>query len=108
MVLFRRAEKEEEFKSNWKEADILQERGDSGRGNPDGNIPCFGSGASGDGQMLNTLNGRKINMAVSLPGGSLGYLPPGIHSSCVFHIESQLVLCDQLNTMGGTVGDFQG
>ena len=77
-------------------------------GNLDGNIPCFGSGASGDGQMLNTLDGRKINMAVSLPGGSLGYLPPGIHSPCVFHIESQLVLCDQLNTMGGTVGDFQG
>lgn len=65
-------------------------------------------GPLGSRQMLNTLNGRKIIMAVSLPGGSLGYLPPGIHSSCVFHIESQLVLCDQLNTMGGTVGDFQG
>lgn len=49
-------------------------------------------------------------MAASLPDGSLGYLPPGIHSPCVvfFHIEPQLVLCDQLNTMGVTVADFQG
>ena len=71
----------------------------------DGNMPSFGSGASGDEQMLNILKGRKINMAASLPDGSPAYLPPGTHSPCVvfFHIESQLVLCDQLNTMGVTV-----
>jgi len=89
--LFRRAEKEE-FESNWKQTSCEKEDGAAG-GNPDGNIPCFGSGASGDEQMLNILNGRKINMAASLSYGSPGYLPPGIHSPCVvfFHTESQLV-----------------
>lgn len=65
-------------------------------------------GASGDGQMLNTLNGRKINMAVSLQVVPWDICLLVFTLPCVFHIESQLVLCDQLNTMGGTVGDFQG
>ena len=101
--LFRRAEKDE-FESNWKRASREKEEGVAG-GHMDGNLPCFGSGASGDEQMLNTLKGRKTSMAASLPDGSPGYLPPGIHSPCVvfFHIESQLVLCDQLNTRGVTV-----